>query len=139
MTSPLPHAIASLVHELGALGGRLGRRLVFMLAAGATAALAAGFLLAALYTALADWIGALPAQLAIGALFALATALLLILSARASARRRQAIATVRDGTRPDDWAGRLAGSLAYGIAEGFARRHDGPGPGPPAPPTPPPT
>ncbi len=134
MTAPLPHAIASLVHELGALGGRLGRRLVFMVAAAATAALAAGFLLAALYTALSGWIGALPAQLAMGALFALATALLLILSARGSARRRQALAAVRDGTRPDDWAGRLAGSLAYGIAEGFAHRHDGP----PPPPTPPP-
>lgn len=140
MTDP-PHGILDgITEEVGKAAGRVTTRVALMAAGFLAATLAVIFAFAAAYSGLVVLVGPVAAQLGLALLFAIAAAILFAASSRASRARHASMvrAPPPDGAPPhDDWAGRMAGSVAYAVVEGLAHGRGQRSDPPPSPPPPP--
>ncbi|MCC6981732.1 MAG: hypothetical protein IT535_00535 [Bauldia sp.] len=133
--------IESFTEGVERTAARVALRVGLILAGCLAALLAVVFLFVAAYTGLVILLGPFPAQLGLALLFAIAAAILFAVGSRVSFHRSvrhhrpAADAAAHPGEPPyDDWAGRMAGSVAYAFAEGLMRGRQRKPDGPAAPP-----
>jgi hypothetical protein len=133
--------IESFTEGVERTASRVALRVGLILAGCLAAMLAVIFVFVAAYTGLVLLVGPFPAQLGLALLFAIAAAILFVSASRVTHRRpapRRAppqAAAPPPGEPPyDDWAGRMAGSVAYAFAEGLMRGRQRRAETPPPPP-----
>ena len=127
--SSLPASVLEdFTNEVGKSAEKIALRLGLAMAGFLAAMIAMAFAFAAAYTGLALLVGALAAQLILAGLFAIAAAVLFAFASQVTRRRHRITQSAEGGGPPyDDWAGRMAGSVAYAFAEGLMRgRRKGP-------------
>jgi hypothetical protein len=122
MNSLPASVLEGFTEEVARSAGKVALRVGLVVAGFLAAMLAAVFVFAATYTGLVILVGTLAAQIGLAALFALAAAILFRAAPRMTRHDHHPAARPHPAEPPhDDWAGRMAGSVAYAFAEGLMR------------------
>lgn len=135
MNSLPASVLVTFTDEVGKSAERIVLRIGLAVAGLLAAMIATAFLFAAAYTGLVMLVGVFAAQLGLAAIFAITASVLFRFASRATLHnsRPAAHSSGSDGPPYDDWAGRMAASVAYAFAEGLMRGRK-PTPGGSAPP-----